>query len=150
MSKFSLLLSTSLLACFAAATPAFAQDDPAAAETPARHPQDDAAPASASPAQAARAPDGQTPVDGAALQDIIVTAERRFNTAQKTAAAISVRPGAENARNGDPPRGALRRTDKSAGPGYPSNGTLLSGDSCSVRIVHLFARCVHSVFAGLR
>ena len=100
MSKFSLLLSTSLLACFAAATPAFAQDVPAAAETPARHPQDDAAPASASPAQAARAPDGQTPVDGAALQDIIVTAERRFNTAQKTAAAISVRPGAEMLRQG--------------------------------------------------
>lgn len=36
---------------------------------------------------------GEASTNSSALQDIIVTAERRFNTAQKTAAAVSVRSG---------------------------------------------------------
>ncbi|MET0868625.1 MAG: hypothetical protein ABWY35_11015, partial [Pseudorhodoplanes sp.] len=97
MTKFNLLLSTSLLVFAAAATPASAQDAPAPAETAPTEAQDASAPTSprqAAPAAAA----SQAPVDGSALQDIIVTAERRFNTAQKTAAAITVRPGAEMLR----------------------------------------------------
>lgn len=99
MTKFNLLLSTSLLVFAAAATPASAQDAPAPAETAPTDAQDTSTPTSprqAAPAAAA----SQAPVDGSALQDIIVTAERRFNTAQKTAAAITVRPGAEMLRQG--------------------------------------------------
>jgi outer membrane receptor protein involved in Fe transport len=69
MKKIQYLLATSILACGANAQPAFAQD------------------AAASTAE-------ETANDGR-IAEIIVTAERRFNTAQKTAAAISVRPGDE-------------------------------------------------------
>ncbi|WP_353228747.1 TonB-dependent receptor [Novosphingobium sp.] len=70
MRHIHLLLSTSLLGCVLAAQPAFADDA-----------------AGAAPANAAPATNDST------IREIIVTAERRFNTAQKTAAAISVRPG---------------------------------------------------------
>ncbi|TCP97874.1 hypothetical protein C8J46_10518 [Sphingomonas sp. PP-F2F-A104-K0414] len=99
MYKFKLLLSTSLLVCMAAATPAMAQDGVPPAPPSTANPQDEAAFASASPAQAVPpSTPGQAPVDASALQDIIVTAESRFNTAQKTAAAITVRPSAEMLR----------------------------------------------------
>lgn len=82
-----------------AATPAMAQDGLPPAPPSTANPQDEAAPASASPAQAVPpSTPGQASVDASALQDIIVTAERRFNTTQKTAAAITVRPGAEMLR----------------------------------------------------
>ena len=65
MNRKMFLLSASILAGAFAAQPALADDAPAAQ---------------------AQAPDG-------ALAEIVVTAERRFNTAQKTAASISVRTG---------------------------------------------------------
>lgn len=67
MNRIQYLLSASVLATVVAAQPAMAQE------------------AAAAPEQAA--------VDKQQVEDIIVTAERRFNTAQKTAAAISVRSG---------------------------------------------------------
>lgn len=77
MFRKHLLLSTSLLAGIIAAQPALAQTN--------------TAPDTAEPTQPA------TPnpllTNTGALEDIIVTAERRFNTAQKTAASISVRSG---------------------------------------------------------
>lgn len=76
-SKF--LVSTSLLACALGAQAAFAQE--------------------AGGTAAVATPD-QSQSDNRGLEEIIVTAERRFNTAQKTAAAISVRPGAEMVRQG--------------------------------------------------
>ena len=51
-------------------------------------------------AQTANATGAESTKDNLVLQEIIVTAERRFNTAQKTAAAVSVRPGAEMVRQG--------------------------------------------------
>ena len=71
MRHIHLLLSTSLLGCAIVAQPAYAAD----AASP------------ASPGAAAPSTDAST------IQEIIVTAERRFNSAQKTAAAISVRTG---------------------------------------------------------
>jgi len=73
MRQIHLLLSTSLLGCAIAAQPACAADAAAQGATD-------------KPAAAPSA-------DDSAIREIIVTAERRFNTAQKTAAAISVRPG---------------------------------------------------------
>lgn len=70
MKRVKYLLSTSLLACLAAAQPALAQDD-----------------ASENSEEASENKRG--------IKEIVVTAERRFNTAQKTAAAVSVRPGDE-------------------------------------------------------
>ncbi|NKJ42201.1 iron complex outermembrane receptor protein [Novosphingobium sp. SG720] len=72
MKRIPYMMSTSLLAALAAAQPAFAQES-----TP--------------PAPEHAASD----TGNAGLQEIIVTAERRFNTAQRTAAAISVRTGAD-------------------------------------------------------
>lgn len=43
--------------------------------------------------QAAPAGDSSATDDSGGLKEIVVTAERRFNTAQKTAAAVTVRPG---------------------------------------------------------
>ncbi|TCQ07137.1 hypothetical protein [Sphingomonas sp. PP-CC-3A-396] len=84
-----------------AATPAMARDGLPPAPPSTANPQDEAAPASASPAQAVPpSTPGQAPVDASASQGIIVKAERRFNTAQKTAAAITVRPSAEMLRQG--------------------------------------------------
>ena len=68
MKKVQVLLSTTLLAGAFAAQPVLAQ--------------------SAAPAQASQDANGAK-----GLAEIIVTAERRFNTAQKTAAAVSVRTG---------------------------------------------------------
>jgi len=64
MTRTQLLLSTSLLSCAVLAQPAFAQD------------------ASAQPSK-----------DSRTLQEVVVTAEHRTSTAQKTAAAVSVRSG---------------------------------------------------------
>ena len=47
----------------------------------------------AQPAMADEAPPTQAQADSGALKEIVVTAERRFNTAQKTAAAVTVRTG---------------------------------------------------------
>ena len=66
MNRFQFMLSTSLLASVAAAQPALAQNAP---------------------------PADQTASEEGGIKEIVVTAERRFSTAQKTAAAISVRPG---------------------------------------------------------
>lgn len=71
MKRIRFLLTASVLTAAIAAQPAFAQS---------------AAPAPASDQKAA---------ENAEVQDIIVTAERRFSTAQKTAAAITVRGGDE-------------------------------------------------------
>jgi outer membrane cobalamin receptor len=71
MNRVQYLLSTSLLACAVAAQPAYAQEAEA---------QDSAS---------------QTAEVQKGIKEIVVTAERRFNTAQKTAAAVSVRPGDE-------------------------------------------------------
>jgi outer membrane receptor protein involved in Fe transport len=71
MNRIQFLVSTSLLACAVAAQPAFAQDAAAPAPTSA----------------------SDQPKDSQEVQDIIVTAERRFNTAQKTAASVTVRSG---------------------------------------------------------
>jgi iron complex outermembrane receptor protein len=70
MSRIHILMSTTLLAGAFAAQPALAQ--------------------SAAPAPDQASPDSS---GGKGLEEIVVTAERRFNTAQKTAAAISVRTG---------------------------------------------------------
>jgi iron complex outermembrane receptor protein len=67
MNRIQFLLSASLLASAVAAQPAFAQTE-------------------------APAPD-QAAADKAQISDIIVTAERRFSTAQKTAGAVTVRSG---------------------------------------------------------
>lgn len=56
--------------------------------------------AQAAVAQSANATTAGSTKEALVLEEIIVTAERRFNTAQKTAAAISVRPGAEMVRQG--------------------------------------------------
>lgn len=56
--------------------------------------------APAAVAQTASATGAESGKENLVLEEIIVTAERRFNTAQKTAAAISVRPGAEMVRQG--------------------------------------------------
>jgi outer membrane receptor protein involved in Fe transport len=72
MNRFQILLSTSLLACAALVQPAFAQDSSAQA--------------------AASAPDQQSS-DLQTLQEVVVTAEHRVSTAQKTAASVSVRSG---------------------------------------------------------
>ncbi|EIZ77864.1 putative outer membrane salicin receptor [Novosphingobium sp. Rr 2-17] len=69
MNRTRLLLSTSLLGCVLAAQPAFAQETAPTAEQPATYNQ--------------------------GLQEIIVTAERRTSTSQKTAASVSVRAGAD-------------------------------------------------------
>ncbi|EIZ80474.1 putative outer membrane salicin receptor [Novosphingobium sp. Rr 2-17] len=74
MKRTKLMLSTSLFGCLLAGQPAFAQDA--------------TAPQTTSPVE-------PSPVDDRALQEIIVTAERRTSTAQKTAASISVRSGAD-------------------------------------------------------
>ena len=71
MNRTQFLISASLLACTTFVEPAIAQQAPA--------------PAGAS--ASASSNDDQT------LQEVVVTAERRINTAQKTAAAISVRSG---------------------------------------------------------
>jgi outer membrane receptor protein involved in Fe transport len=71
MNRVQYLLSTSLLACAAAAQPGYAQEADA---------QDNSA---------------KSPEDQKGIKEIVVTAERRFSTAQKTAAAVSVRPGDE-------------------------------------------------------
>ncbi len=68
MNRVQFLLSTSLLACTVAAQPALAQS---------------------------AAPTAKPTTGDAAIADIIVTAERRFNTAQRTAASVSVRTGGD-------------------------------------------------------
>jgi outer membrane receptor protein involved in Fe transport len=77
MKRLQYLFSTSLLACAAASQPAFAQQ-------------------ASAPDNSSRSGDAaseQTSDDKRGIQEIVVTAERRFNTAQRTAAAISVRAG---------------------------------------------------------
>jgi iron complex outermembrane receptor protein len=66
MNRIQFLLSTTLLGCVVVAHPAFAQNAPA--------------PAAAQPQ---------------VLQEVVVTAEHRTSTAQKTAASVSVRSGAD-------------------------------------------------------
>jgi iron complex outermembrane receptor protein len=70
MNRTQFLISASLLACTTFVEPVIAQQAPAAASAADQASKDD-----------------QT------LQEVVVTAERRVNTAQKTAAAISVRAG---------------------------------------------------------
>jgi outer membrane receptor protein involved in Fe transport len=82
------LVSTSLLGGILAAQPALAQTTPVAT---------DQAPVVGSTTSAEAS---QTNGDASMLQDIIVTAERRFNTAQKTAAAVSVRTGEDLLKQG--------------------------------------------------
>jgi len=72
MKRIQFLLSTSLLGCAVLVQPAFAQD---------------------ASGQAASAASNQS--SGQTLQEVVVTAERRTNTAQKTAASISVRSGSD-------------------------------------------------------
>ena len=79
MNRIQLLLSTSLLAYGLAAQPALAFEATAA-----------------EPATTA----GPIVRDGQKIEDIIVTAERRFNTAQRTAASISVRSGEDMLQQG--------------------------------------------------
>jgi hypothetical protein len=77
MKRIQFLMSTSLVACAVAAQPAFAQD----ASQPAPKTE-------------------QSSSKDEGLEEIIVTAERRFNTAQDTSASISVRPGEDMLRQG--------------------------------------------------
>ncbi len=151
-------------AAMAAATPAMAQDGLPPAPPSTANPQDEAAPASASPAQAVPpSTPGQAPVDASASQGIIVKAERRFNTAEKTAAAITVRPGAEMLRQGRyelkniledvpgvvgaPPRRSRRR--RAAAPARTisvniertSNSTSVPSKSPTSRGPHLVPEC---------
>ncbi|EIZ79798.1 putative outer membrane salicin receptor [Novosphingobium sp. Rr 2-17] len=79
MKQVQFLLSASLLAGAIAAQPAFAQD---------------------TTSDTAAAPSAQASADDRALGEIIVTAERRTSTAQKTAASISVRSGQDMLRLG--------------------------------------------------
>jgi len=69
MNRIQLLLSTSVLGCAILVQPAFAQDASAPATTSASN------------------------QPSTALQEVVVTAEHRTSTAQKTAASISVRSG---------------------------------------------------------
>ncbi|EIZ77730.1 putative outer membrane salicin receptor [Novosphingobium sp. Rr 2-17] len=120
MKRIGFMLSTSLLSCAIAAQPALAQST-AGSATP-----------SAS---------GQADESGQQLQDIIVTAERRTSTAQKTAASVSVRSGTEMLERGryelknileDVPGvvgGAATSTNSSSGGGSdnPAAGLTIRG-----------------------
>ena len=117
MNRIQLLLSTSLLGCAAVALPAYAQS----------------AAAPGNPAAANQAPQ--------ALQEVVVTAEHRTSTAQKTAASISVRSGAQMLKQGryqlkdileDVPGvvgGAATSTGTSQGSGTdnPASGLVIRG-----------------------
>ncbi|WP_408591007.1 TonB-dependent receptor [Novosphingobium sp.] len=120
MNRAQFLLTTSLLACAATSQTAVAQSTAPAAD------------ATSSAAQV-----GPT----AAIQDIIVTAERRFNTAQRTAAAISVRSGNDLLTQGryelknileDVPgisggASASTNTSQAGGTDNPSTGLVIRG-----------------------
>ena len=72
MNRIQLLLSTSLLGCVAVALPAFAQN---------------------ATVQGSPTATSQASKDAGTLQEVVVTAEHRTSTAQKTAASITVRSG---------------------------------------------------------
>lgn len=87
------LLSTSLFGCCAIAQPAMAQQVPATASPAAASPTERVQPS----AEESAAPAGTAGPQGSAdpFQEIVVTAERRVGTAQRTAASLSVRSGEE-------------------------------------------------------
>jgi len=92
MALSQLLVSTSVLASVVMAQPAAAQTAPVAP------PPAEQVPAGSPPASTAA--EDQARTDSSALQEIVVTAERRFNTAQRTAAALSVRFGDDLLKQG--------------------------------------------------
>jgi len=112
MNRIQLLLSTTALGCAVLAQPAFAQDASA-----------------------------QTSKDGQRVQEVVVTAEHRASTAQKTAASISVRSGDDMLAQGryelknileDVPGvrgGAATSTATSLGSGTdnPASGLIIRG-----------------------
>jgi iron complex outermembrane receptor protein len=120
MNRTQFLISASLLACGALAQPATAQRAPAPPAT-----------SQADPAAS----------DNQMVQEVIVTAERRVNTAQKTAASVSVRAGDDMQSQGryelknileDVPGvvgGAATSTNSSQGSGTdnPATGLIIRG-----------------------
>jgi outer membrane receptor protein involved in Fe transport len=79
MTRIQLLLSTSVLGCAILVQPAFAQN---------------------ASARAAASASNQPSADSQTVQEVVVTAERRTSTAQKTAASISVRSGSDMLNEG--------------------------------------------------
>jgi len=120
MNRIQLLVSTSLFGCAVVGQPAFAQN---------------------ATAQGSPTPTGQASKDAQALKEVVVTAERRTSTVQRTAASISVRSGADMLTQGryqlkdileDVPGvvgGAASSTNTSPGSGTdnPATGLTIRG-----------------------
>jgi iron complex outermembrane receptor protein len=87
------LVSTSLLGCCVIAQPAAAQQVPATASSAAVMPTERSQPSAGEPTAPASTAAPQGDLDP--FQEIVVTAERRTSTVQRTAASLSVRSGAE-------------------------------------------------------
>jgi len=87
------LVSTSVLGCCVIAQPVVAQQVPATASSAAVSPTEGNQPSTGEPTAPASTADPQ--YDSDHVQDIIVTAERRAGTVQRTAASLSVRSGKE-------------------------------------------------------